>query len=412
MFRNRPEPEKVFTPRAAEINTRMYIDRPILEARLSQALRGSKYIVIHGESGNGKTWLYKRVFAKEGVSWQVLNLANVIALKGFSAAFEAKLGELDYTPLQTKTFQTDGGIRPWGVGVHVQDAQTTKVTPLNPFVALLSEIRRLAGRSPAALVFDNFEALTEDQDALKGLASIIISADDEAVSKLDVRLLIVGVPGDIRALVARAGHASTISNRLTEIPEIARMTVDEAKSLMKTGLEDELGLIISFSKEEFYNNLCFLTDRIAQQIHELCLKLAYGAIAAGNLITEDVLRDAEKSWAEDTLSADWTVIQALMNVNESSAGRKNQLLYALGRHDFEDFRYSDIEKILRAEFPTSTQNVGLNIAGMLTSFSTSNNALLRRTPNQDAYRFVSPKLRMAIRTRLRKTSSETVEKVF
>jgi hypothetical protein len=27
-----------------------------------------------------------------------------------------------------------------------------------------------------------------------------------------------------------------------------------------------------------------------------------------------VLREAEKSWADDTLSADWAVIQALMNV--------------------------------------------------------------------------------------------------
>lgn len=83
MFKRRPHPENVFTPRAAEINTRMYIDRPTLETRLSQALRGTKYIVIHGESGNGKTWLYKRVFAKEKIFAQTLNLANVIALGGF-----------------------------------------------------------------------------------------------------------------------------------------------------------------------------------------------------------------------------------------------------------------------------------------------------------------------------------------
>lgn len=314
--------------------------------------------------------------------------------------------------MQTETSQIDGGIRPGGVGVHLQKAKTTKASPLNPFVALISEVRKQAGGSPAALVFDNFEALSEDRDALKALASIIISADEEAVSKLNVRLLIVGVPGDIRTLIARAGHAATISNRLTEIPEIARMTMVEAKSLMKTGLEDELGLEIKSSKEAFYTNLSFLTDRIAQQIHELCLKIAYEAINHGGMITEAVLREAEKSWADDTLSADWAVIQALMNVNESSTGRKNQLLYALGRHDLEDFRYTDIEKILRLEFPTSTRNVGLNVAGMLTSFSSTSNALLRRTPNQDAYRFVSPKLRMAIRTRLRKTASESVEKVF
>ena len=91
----------------------MYVDRPILEERLTQALRGTKYIVIHGESGNGKTWLYKRVFAKEQVYVQVLNLANVIALGGFPAAFEAKLGELGHKSVQTERAQIDGGIRPW-----------------------------------------------------------------------------------------------------------------------------------------------------------------------------------------------------------------------------------------------------------------------------------------------------------
>ena len=176
-----------------------------------------------------------------------------------------------------------------GVGVHVQSAKSTKVSSISPFVALLSAVRERAGESSAALVFDNFEALSDDQAALKALASIIISADEDAVSKLDVRILIVGVPGDIRTLIARAGHAATISNRLTEIPEVARMTMIEATSLMRIGLEDELKLIIKMEREELYNNLCFLTDRIAQQIHELCLKIAYEALSQGNQITEDVL---------------------------------------------------------------------------------------------------------------------------
>ena len=67
------------------------------------------------------------------------------------------------------------------------------------------------------------------------------------------------------------------------------MTMIEATSLMRIGLEDELKLIIKMEREELYNNLCFLTDRIAQQIHELCLKIAYEALSQGNQITEDVL---------------------------------------------------------------------------------------------------------------------------
>lgn len=408
-----PRPEEVFTPRASEINTLMYVSRPTLERRLMEGLRGNKFIVVHGESGNGKTWLYKRVFAQQGVYVQVLNLANVITLGSFPAAFEAKLGELGHEVVQTKGVEISTGIRPMGVGADVKNSTIKSPMGINPFVALLTVIRDRAGDRDAALVLDNFEAITDNENALKALASIIVSADEDAVGRLGVKVLIVGVPGDIRTLIARAGNAATISNRLTEIPEVARMTVSEARTLMHQGLEGQLGLEIEGGDADaLYEKLCFLTDRIAQQIHEICLKLAYESIDAGGIITEQTLRAAEISWADDTLSADWAVIQSHMNVKGSAAGRKNQLLYALGRHDLEDFRYTDIEPILREEFPDSTRGVGLNVAGMLTTFSSATNPILRRTPNQDAYRFVSPKLRMALRTRLQKTSSQGVVKTF
>ncbi|GIX19851.1 MAG: hypothetical protein KatS3mg120_1527 [Erythrobacter sp.] len=70
MTRIPKEPSEVFTPRAATVNNSMYIPRPKLEERLLDALDSNKYIVIHGESGNGKTWLYKRVFAEKGIYFE------------------------------------------------------------------------------------------------------------------------------------------------------------------------------------------------------------------------------------------------------------------------------------------------------------------------------------------------------
>jgi hypothetical protein len=80
---SRKSPNEVFTPRSRDINERMYVDRPLLEQRLVDALKGDKYVIVHGESGNGKTWLYKRVLAREGVGFEVVNLANAV----FSGSF-------------------------------------------------------------------------------------------------------------------------------------------------------------------------------------------------------------------------------------------------------------------------------------------------------------------------------------
>ncbi|MCA6556445.1 MAG: hypothetical protein IM583_07410, partial [Pseudanabaena sp. M114S2SP2A07QC] len=61
------KPEEVFTPRASDINESMYVDRPDLEADLKKGLRSGMHLLIYGESGSGKTWLYKRVLKNLGI---------------------------------------------------------------------------------------------------------------------------------------------------------------------------------------------------------------------------------------------------------------------------------------------------------------------------------------------------------
>ena len=68
MFRKkRPKPDTVFTPRSAEVNEKMYVSRERQEEALKKAVGGSKNIIIHGESGCGKSWLYKKVFSEEKI---------------------------------------------------------------------------------------------------------------------------------------------------------------------------------------------------------------------------------------------------------------------------------------------------------------------------------------------------------
>lgn len=337
-------PDEVFTPRAAKINERMFVPRPLLEEALEDALGSSKYVVIHGESGNGKTWLYKKVFKQHHVEFETMSLADAVSAGSLTTAIEQKLGALGHSAEEKYEEQLVGGARPMNIGVEATKRTTHKITPKNAYLALVKLVRSRAGRKPAAIIFDNFEHVADDDDILRELSAIVISADDDAVSDAKVKLFIVGVPGDIRSMIARVSNASTIANRLIEIPEVERMASDEAHDLMKRGLVGELGLTIAGDEDDFYRGLCWKTDRIAQHIQEFCLKIAKEAMKNGGVIDDGVRDRAETKWIAETLSADWAVIDHQMNARETKAGRKNQTLFALGLCGKEDFTYVDIEK--------------------------------------------------------------------
>lgn len=340
------DPNEVFAPRARDINQRTYVERPALESRLKDALGGQKYIIIHGESGNGKTWLYKKVFKQLKVQFQVINLGNASASGSLEALFENKLGEMGHQSALAKKTEIEGGARPMGIGGSVK--QTIEYKSWNPsaFVRLLHEMSIVSGERRSVLVLDNFEQVVDDAKVMKDISGLIISADDDAIADYNVKLLIVGTPNNIRHMISKVSNAYTISNRLVEIPEVARMEVSEAISLMIQGFERHLKCTFLMDKSELYRDICWKTDRIAQEIQELCLKIALGASRNRGIINKTVVEEAEKSWAQDSLSHDLGTIELLMNSRDTKVGRKNQVLYCLGQYSKEDFKYPDIEKAL------------------------------------------------------------------
>lgn len=94
MFR-KISPEEVFTPRSRTVNEKMYVHRDSLEESLKRAIRKHKNIVIHGESGTGKTWLYKKVFDEMGVFYDVLNSATVNQSGSITEAINLLLARID-----------------------------------------------------------------------------------------------------------------------------------------------------------------------------------------------------------------------------------------------------------------------------------------------------------------------------
>lgn len=400
LFSNRPKPEAVFTPRSNDINQKTYAERPALEKRLIRALSGHKYIIVHGESGNGKTWLYKRVLQKLGLPYCVINLARMNTEGSLNEVISSKLGEMGSEPSSGSKREFDGGVRPMGVGGGVKSTYEYKSMPMAPIELLAKELNLVAKGKMTVIVLDNFEQIIDSDDFVRQIASLIISADEDFISANNVKFMLVGTPTNIKDLISKVSNANTIANRVVEIQEVERLEFTEARNIMSQGFETHLRLSFSVDKNVLYKEISHKTDRIAQHVQELCLKIAQNALDNNEVISRNVVAESEREWIEETLSADLAVVEGHMNSQRTTVGRKNQVLYCLGLMEAEDFSHHDVEKLVRRTF-TVDQDVNLNIPQILSGFSKSEPPLIRKAKQKGSkYRFCSPKIRMVIRSKL------------
>lgn len=398
IFGNRPE--DVFTPRSANINPKLYIPRPDLEEELAEGLTESQHLVLFGESGNGKSWLYKKVFKEQNVHYEVINLAQASSLGSLHSAFSDKLDRQQELEKESYELSKAGGVKPGGVGVDFEGTWTYVRGKQEPFERLLAYVRRTAKKRSAAIVFDNFEQVSSELDICKQIANCVVLLDDPMYSAYEVKIVIVGTPHGIDEILSRNGSIQTISSRLKEVPEVERMTKSEAQLLMRRGLEDLLKLEILGDSQKFYDYLLSITDRIALELQELGLRIAKEARKKNGVIDRNVMNRAILKWANNSIRAYCNIVSARLNSRDTKAARRNQCIYACGLTDQSSFTYKDVEKLIRKYFPETTNGVSLNVSGELSKLSKGENPLLKRLASDDAYRLASPKVRMAIRTML------------
>ena len=183
------KPEHVFTPRLAEVNKEMYVSRPHLEKALKTALRGNLHLLIHGESGTGKSWLYKQTFQNNAINFVVANLANASRLGSIAAELknlvdrEGAADKLSYS--ETKAAGVSAGV----AKADINHTGQYKIGQMEPFEACLKHLNETSRGQPSILVFDNLEAAFTDP-LLKELADLLILCDDDRYSKYKVKILI------------------------------------------------------------------------------------------------------------------------------------------------------------------------------------------------------------------------------
>jgi AAA domain len=406
------EPEEVFTPRNHEVNEKMYVDRPELEFALENALKGGKHIVVHGESGTGKSWLYKRVFAKTGTYYEVANLANASRLGSITKEIE---NVVNRTGQATVTGYKEG--KSAKASVAVAEGQLThekeyEVGRQEPFEECLTLIRSRAGRPKRAaiLVLDNLETIFGRRKLMTELADIIILLDDERYASHAVKLLVVGVPHRVREYFNETPNRATVANRLHEIPEVSRLSDKSAQILVYRGFVNMLKYAFAeHAQRDVINHIAWVTDRIPQRLHEYCLELAYHAKRNGRIVSTALIDSVDRAWLASDQSHAYSVVENAMNERETRVGRRNQTIFALGCLRQNEFRIGEVEDIVRSEFPRSTVDKRLDISGMLSQLASGSGRLIKRSPKGDSYMFADPRYRMCIRAMLRKRGEEIVK---
>jgi hypothetical protein len=273
----------------------------------------------------------------------------------------------------------------------------------DPLLPAFKRLREAAGRRPAILVVDNLELVLSSDPLMGELAALITLLDDERFSSLDVKLLLVGVPSVLKEYFLRTQGAQSVANRLTEVAEVSHLDREQVDALIERGFRELLEVDVAADLLRVWQEHVYrVTMGYAQAVQEYCEQLAYIVEDAGWHGTLAQLEGADANWLKQGLSFASVHVAARMNERETKAGRRNQVLFALGRVSTRVFSPSVVEIIVRAEFPESTADTILAIGQIMSELGSGDQAIIKPTTNPAEYEFKDARFAMALRVLLQK----------
>jgi len=187
----RPAVQDVFDPRASNVIPEMYINRGLVELDLVRAAAESLHIVIFGNSGCGKTWLYKKVFKEAKIHYFTINLSEASTEKSLSKAIAATVDRAIGPSLRAR--RTSVGFRSFLTFSRTNET-TTVDSKHTAYLRALQMCRKQAKQRPSFLVLENLELIFENRDLIRELCNLITLLDDHEFAKHNVKIALVGVP--------------------------------------------------------------------------------------------------------------------------------------------------------------------------------------------------------------------------
>lgn len=400
---------EVFTPRKSEVNTDMYVERSNHERGLSRALKRDTHTLIFGESGNGKSWLYKKVLESERLSYVVANCANASRIGSLTQEIcnaiikpgtSSKLGYSEEKVAEINAYFARGGFK------HISNHEIANDEPLLRAFKLFNE----TNPSKKIIVLDNLESIFGSSELMGELADILILLDDKRYADCNINILIVGIPNGVLQYFSQTKNAESVANRIQEIQKVDSLQLPQVTEIIRKGFSQLQISITSNTLNELSNHVHEITLGIAQRVHEYCEALAYEIEDNEWKYNNSLLNKADIEWLKQGLRQSYQVVESHLNSRETIVARRNQVIFCLAKLSGHQFDSSDIDSLIRKEFPTTVPATNMGLGSILTDLSTGTSPLIAKNRKANTYSIKDPRYLMCIKIMLYKNSAERVLK--
>lgn len=401
----------VFTPRNSNVNPKMYIERVRLEKGLTRSINGSMHSFLFGESGTGKSWLYKKVFGHNKINYVVANCASASIKKSISDEIFSVCMQSGESEKQSYSESKEAGIE-FGATAKIKHQGDYTIIQKDDLVKAFESLNKKSSGEKSVLVFDNLETIFKSEELMSELSDIIILLDDDRYAKFNVKFLIVGVPNDAIKYFSSSKNTSSVGNRIEEVERVTGFDFPKVLDLIQRGFVEELNVDLSeVQAKRLAVHIHNITLGIPQRVHEYCEALAYEIEDNDWVYSADLFEYADRSWLLKGLRECYSTIEKCLNSEGTLDGRRNQVIYALGKNSTHQIDTNKMGEIIREGFPTTAPESNSGIGQVLSNLSKGDNPVLHKISNSNAYAFTDPRYIMCIRVMLYKDiETEAVRK--
>ena len=345
---------EVFTPRSSEVNLKTYVPRLDLERALLRSVQGSMHSLLFGESGNGKSWMYKKVLDQNHILDRVANCANASRLKSITSEIVGALTESGRSQKVGYTENKEATVKALVLEGKLVHQSQYKIQLSEPLEQAFSDFRHQVGDGTAVIVLDNLESIFGNSERMDELADIIILLDDQRYAKYKLKLLIVGVPNGVLEYFAKTKNLEFVANRLEELPKVGGLAPAMVATLVKTGFNDLLRFNIgTMALDDIAQHIHHVTLGVAQRVQEYCEKLAYQIDDNRKSFNSELLKKADSNWLLLGMRQGYTVVESHLNSKRTTIARRNQVIYCIGKIKKHQIDSGNVIDILKEEFPES-----------------------------------------------------------
>ncbi|MCC5882497.1 MAG: AAA family ATPase [Halomonas sp.] len=412
-IRKRPEITKIFTPRQSDVNSEMYVGRPGLEKKLARSLKRNSHSLLFGDSGNGKSWLYKKVLSDRSIPYVIANCGNASRLQSITQEIcycliepgtVSKLGFSEEKAAEISAYVAKGGLS------HTSDYSIAQDEPLLKAFKLFNEAR--PGRK--IVVLDNLETIFDNPSLMNELADIIILLDDNRYAECEVNFLIVGTPANVLEYFSKTKNSESVANRIQEVDKVNNLDSFQVEQIVRKGFSL---LQVSLSDSQVLGLADYVmkvTLGIAQRVHEYCEYLAYEIEDNDWHYDDSLLEQADVAWLKTGLRKSYQVIEGHLNSRATAVARRNQVIFCIGSISKHNFDSNHIDYMVRSIFPSTVPATNMGIGSILSELSSGVSPLLKRHASSNSYSIRDPRYLMCIRLALYKdpSSEKVIKKGF